>query len=966
MTEHNFIGTWEIIKCTFEGNVETSGLENIKFRLDETGDITWYNDLSSLPQPKDCYNCCDSASVLFSCETFDVNEQNPRLIFGAFAGHSIEFNTSSLTPIDLLILECENWYTLHCKRLKDDQAGQEKEFTFVNSLKDNYFCDVTIKSCDGVEYQAHSVILRLNGFDCSMCSSPNSTKNCTESNNIDNSNKIKISVTSHSDLVTVNKNLPKFDLSPTYLQLPTNEKFLANKNNLSSSFNSLDISYNQKSENTLMHHANSSSDSNLQINSNHRTIFNFSNEVCSSRKPPLSPYKARSPSPFLVTTETPPSSPLTPVGILNDLPSFLLSPIINWLYTESLTNDLLEENCEKIINFAETQPPLIKIVEPCKKYLKLTRLKKFVVDTVMDINSILSKIINKINSCSTSYQTSSILRIFKDCLKEAAIGFGRILIFCNIFVTDGADISRNQRNEIIKYIRSKISVFIPQLHKLLDTILKLLLNLSIEEKSNLINSLIPEIEYSFEVLTKVVEEIKKSLEKICKDMKCYNIGIPAGTKPNLNKKQNILRQNSNLVLKINNSSEGFTSQNLNIQADNDLKLLLYMYEVRKLHDIYGRISVVLDILKEKRSTFCEMGILDKISTINQNFEQLLVDIPAYIVILENLSDKFDDNIGWKEFKFCFKLATSQINGVLTKLLDHKPALIDAINQICDLVKHDEFTKCLIDLGLLAENNILENKLQQFSEKRDYDYKYAKLNLVKGLCEPPTAANSSLAKAAIRLLHSNQITDMEFEIIQNYKDPSSGQNKCQTTIFRAHRIIIASRCEWFKKALMSGMVESITNKIVITDTSPVIFRRLLLYLYGAPVDETVGAEQICELMLLADRYSIDDLKALCENALNSLIDENSVVCLLGIADRYLASGLRSKCLSFLSQNPRLTKQEIFKELPKQVQQEVRDLILWYGRVPEPWNERSRGNLKGSLKGLSRSRKSSPSLSHDVNK
>jgi len=78
-------------------------------------------------------------------------------------------------------------------------------------------------------------------------------------------------------------------------------------------------------------------------------------------------------------------------------------------------------------------------------------------------------------------------------------------------------------------------------------------------------------------------------------------------------------------------------------------------------------------------------------------------------------------------------------------------------------------------------------------------------------------------------------------------------------FKAHRVIVAARCEWFKKALMSGMQESINRKVIITDTSPVIFRRLLLYLYGAPIDRTVGAEQVCELMLLADRYSIDDLK-----------------------------------------------------------------------------------------------------------
>ena len=50
-----------------------------------------------------------------------------------------------------------------------------------------------------------------------------------------------------------------------------------------------------------------------------------------------------------------------------------------------------------------------------------------------------------------------------------------------------------------------------------------------------------------------------------------------------------------------------------------------------------------------------------------------------------------------------------------------------------------------------------------------------------------------------------------------------------------------------------------RKITIYDTSPVIFRRFLLYLYGAPVDKNVGLESICELMLLADRYSVDSLK-----------------------------------------------------------------------------------------------------------
>lgn len=61
-----------------------------------------------------------------------------------------------------------------------------------------------------------------------------------------------------------------------------------------------------------------------------------------------------------------------------------------------------------------------------------------------------------------------------------------------------------------------------------------------------------------------------------------------------------------------------------------------------------------------RTTYCEMDFLSKRSTINQNLEQLIVDIPTYILIMENLSDRLEEKLGWKEFKFCFKLATSQI------------------------------------------------------------------------------------------------------------------------------------------------------------------------------------------------------------------------------------------------------------------------------------------------------------------
>uniref|UniRef100_T1GIV8 Uncharacterized protein n=1 Tax=Megaselia scalaris TaxID=36166 RepID=T1GIV8_MEGSC len=137
---------------------EISGLEGIKFRLDDTSDITWYNDLiSPLPESKDCNFCNYSESVLFSCETFDVHEDNPRLVFGAIAGHCIEFNTTSLKPTDTLYLDCDGWYILECKRLKNDQAvGQEKEFSFEEAFNECYFSDVVIKSSEGLEVSCYT------------------------------------------------------------------------------------------------------------------------------------------------------------------------------------------------------------------------------------------------------------------------------------------------------------------------------------------------------------------------------------------------------------------------------------------------------------------------------------------------------------------------------------------------------------------------------------------------------------------------------------------------------------------------------------------------------------------------------------------------------------------------------------------------------------------------------------------
>lgn len=192
-------------------------------------------------------------------------------------------------------------------------------------------------------------------------------------------------------------------LSPNLLLSPSIDMFqfpskLAS--NLSNSFNCLTTTsrkqfddhntnsqQQQQNQQFVLKSPMSLSDSNLKATKMQtcKNIFNFGEFLLSpldnmtsrrcSTKPPLSPYRSK--SPLLSTSfETPPSSPLTPIAVLQTLPAFMLSPIFQWLYSECLPATLDEETCEKLINFAESTIPLNKMVEPLRKYLKLIKLKK--------------------------------------------------------------------------------------------------------------------------------------------------------------------------------------------------------------------------------------------------------------------------------------------------------------------------------------------------------------------------------------------------------------------------------------------------------------------------------------------------------------------------------------------------------------------------------------------------------------
>lgn len=213
-------------------------------------------------------------------------------------------------------------------------------------------------------------------------------------------------------------------------------------------------------------------------------------------KNPSSPFRIRSsPLPFLnLSLDTPltPSSPLTSVSVLFNLTKNTLMPVLHWLYSESLPQHLNETQLEDLLKLCATISPLNKMIAPCKKYLRLIKLKKVIIDIFMEVHGCLNRMILMLNPYNLARCPSSLCEIFKQCLCEMSIGCALFLQLSQIFSKD-TFLNRFQRNEIIKFIKSRVPILISQLHQLLQNVLIIMKSLQQEEKDDLVVYLVPEV-----------------------------------------------------------------------------------------------------------------------------------------------------------------------------------------------------------------------------------------------------------------------------------------------------------------------------------------------------------------------------------------------------------------------------------------------------------------------------------------
>jgi BTB/POZ domain len=101
---------------------------------------------------------------------------------------------------------------------------------------------------------------------------------------------------------------------------------------------------------------------------------------------------------------------------------------------------------------------------------------------------------------------------------------------------------------------------------------------------------------------------------------------------------------------------------------------------------------------------------------------------------------------------------------------------------------------------------------------------------------------------------------------------------------AHKVILSSRNEVFKKMFESQMKEAKNNIIVVSDIDFDTFKELLGFIYTGKVSENFSVLAL-ELLSAAHLYQIEDLKKMCVNEISKNLTEDNAAGILRYAKLY---------------------------------------------------------------------------------
>ncbi|CAL8116511.1 unnamed protein product [Orchesella dallaii] len=124
-------------------------------------------------------------------------------------------------------------------------------------------------------------------------------------------------------------------------------------------------------------------------------------------------------------------------------------------------------------------------------------------------------------------------------------------------------------------------------------------------------------------------------------------------------------------------------------------------------------------------------------------------------------------------------------------------------------------------------------------------------------------------------------------------------------FKAHKTILSARSSVFAAMFNANMIERETATVNITDFDSEVVKGMLEYLYTG--ETAVMASRAQELLQIAEKYNLEELKEDCEYAIGNSLTKDNVAGVLVLAHNHNAPVLKSQDITFINWN----KDELLK-------------------------------------------------------
>ena len=221
------------------------------------------------------------------------------------------------------------------------------------------------------------------------------------------------------------------------------------------------------------------------------------------------------------------------------------------------------------------------------------------------------------------------------------------------------------------------------------------------------------------------------------------------------------------------------------------------------------------------------------------------------------------------------------------------------------------------LSALEYANLL-HKAEKYSDIHRYKRPLMKAMagiMIAGPQQPASNANAatvaSTTTAALErqkhLLSSGLLADVLLQLRDN--------------TIPAHKAILASASSVFAAMFQTQMVEQQTSTVEIDDCTNDAMGGFLAYVYHGGHEACTDLQLCVEMLMLADKYDVAGLKALCASQLSASLSVDTVTPILQAAHLVKVDSLKRVCIAFIKSN---AAQLLFHQPFQQLQQATGDL------------------------------------------